>query len=296
MGIYRFSVRSIICVDLSRPSYRIYQVSWLTNNNSTVSLLTSCATMKFSFLAFWLLLAETCRAASFVPFHRPLMQPNTYRSLAKSIPDEPTTQAAFVNNGPFAPLAPILELGGITPGKAITNGVFAVPVDESKKVSEEVATKLRVQASQDLVNIGAEERTRRDVLGTYIGLLAGAYLVWASLFADDGGISGHLLRLLAILPVFIAGGYKASARTGLCNVAQAGLWDVDGNGLQKIENQSVAQAILTKVNNFNVKTAVTFGLPVVAFALLPQSTSQPLVLAAILFFALYKLEGKIPQE
>jgi hypothetical protein len=39
-------------------------------------------------------------------------------------------------------------------------------------------------------------------------------------------------------------------------VAQSGLWDVSGTGLQKIENQSLAQAILERTNTMNKSAAI----------------------------------------
>jgi len=39
-------------------------------------------------------------------------------------------------------------------------------------------------------------------------------------------------------------------------VAQVGLWDVDGMGLQKIQDTQLASDILQKVNNFNKKTVL----------------------------------------
>jgi hypothetical protein len=45
--------------------------------------------------------------------------------------------------------------------------------------------------------------------------LSAAYVGWASLIADDGGLSGHILRFLSVIPLFLAVGYKLSAETGL---------------------------------------------------------------------------------
>jgi hypothetical protein len=36
---------------------------------------------------------------------------------------------------------------------------------------------------------------------------------------------------------------------GICSIAQAGAWDVDGCGLQYIEDASLASKIRAKVNN-----------------------------------------------
>jgi hypothetical protein len=79
-------------------------------------------------------------------------------------------------------------------------------------------------------------------------------------------------------------------------VAQAGLWDVDGNGLSKIEDPNTARAILNKVNNMNLDNLIQCSAYAGAFAVLPRSASVPLVLFALLFTTLYALQGKIPQS
>ena len=41
---------------------------------------------------------------------------------------------------------------------------------------------------------------------------------------------------------------------------QGGVWDVDGSGLQAIEDQSIAAKLRAKVNQFNLQTAaIVFG-------------------------------------
>lgn len=83
---------------------------------------------------------------------------------------------------------------------------------------------------------------------------------------------------------------------GLCNVAQSGLWDVDGNGLTRIEDPNLAQAILQRVNAMNLNTALQVGVPVTLFALVPQSTSAPLAFFLALFSLLYAVRNKVPKE
>jgi len=78
-------------------------------------------------------------------------------------------------------------------------------------------------------------------------------------------------------------------------VSQNGLWDVDGQGLKKIEDSNVARAILEKVNALNAKTVVQAILIAGSFAILPQSASAPLVVSALIFAALYALNGKVPK-
>ena len=80
-------------------------------------------------------------------------------------------------------------------------------------------------------------------------------------------------------------------------MAQAGLWDLDGDvGLTPVDDPNVARAILRKVNAMNVETAVKVVVPVAVFAALPQSSSVPLVAFAILFAVLYVLQDKIPSS
>ena len=69
---------------------------------------------------------------------------------------------------------------------------------------------------------------------------------------------------------------------------------VDGNGLSKIEDPSIATAILDRVNNMNADTAIRCFLAAGVFAVLPQSSSVALVGCAILFGILYALQGKLP--
>jgi len=77
-------------------------------------------------------------------------------------------------------------------------------------------------------------------------------------------------------------------------VAQAGLWDVDGNGLSQIDDPNLARTILNKVNAMNAETALKVVVPVAVFAILPQSSSAPLVASTSLFAALYAAKDKIP--
>ena len=80
-------------------------------------------------------------------------------------------------------------------------------------------------------------------------------------------------------------------------MAQVGLWDLDdGQGLQPVGDPTVAQAILQKDNDLNVRTAVKAGIPAVIFAALPQSSSTALVLSGLAFAALYAVRDKIPSN
>jgi hypothetical protein len=137
-----------------------------------------------------------------------------------SEPDIPQQEAtkekkAFVNDGPLAGLSPYLDKLGLKEGKSVFMGALAIDVDESKRNSEEEAAALRQKSAQDLTNIGMDERERRDKAGNVMWAVSAVYVAWASLIADDGGLSGHFLRFLSVIPLFLADGYKVSAKTGL---------------------------------------------------------------------------------
>ena len=206
--------------------------------------------------------------------------------------------SSFNNDGPFAFMQPSLEIMGIAEGqgKAIVNGVFTAPIDESTAPPIEERLKLRDEAAKNLRNIGMTERERRNQIGTIATYVSAAYVVWASLIADEGGFGGHLLRFLAIVPIFAAAGYKTSAKEGLCNIGQAGIWDVDGTGLSAIPDKSLAQDILERVNKMNIEIGTRVSVPVVLFALLPSSTSHALVSIALAGVVLYALRDKLPQN
>jgi hypothetical protein len=126
-----------------------------------------------------------------------------------------SSEKEFLNEGPFAWMGQYLSLSGLKEGKGIMYGVFPVDVDESQRPTTEETEKLRRKAAEDLINIGPEERKRRDEAGTVMLGLAAVYIAWASLIADDGGLTGHLLRFFAVFPLFLGLGYKLSAATGL---------------------------------------------------------------------------------
>ena len=69
---------------------------------------------------------------------------------------------------------------------------------------------------------------------------------------------------------------------------------VDGNGLSKIEDSSLASAILDRVNSMNADTAIRCFLAAGVFAVLPHSSSVALVGTGILFGILYAINGKLP--
>ena len=48
------------------------------------------------------------------------------------------------------------------------------------------------------------------------------------------------------------------------------MWDVDGTGLQQIEDVGLAARLRAKVNAFNLRTTAIVGVAVIAFVLLPD--------------------------
>jgi len=215
---------------------------------------------------------------------------NSFSSASSS-----TNSDTFVNDGPLAGFPAALELIGLTEGKSIAFGMFSKEVDNEMFVSEEEAIKRRANAAAELVNIDMEERYRRKQAGDFLTVVSAVYILWATLIADDGGFVGHLIRAASFFPVFFAYAYKQSAKLGVCNIAQAGMWDVDGKGMSKIEDPAVARALLDKVNQFNLVSFVQVATCVSIFALLPQSSAFPLVSFAAIFVALYFAQDKIPE-
>jgi hypothetical protein len=121
----------------------------------------------------------------------------------------------FVNDGPLVWLSAYLTMFGVQEGKSQRFGVFASSVDEAKRTSPTESAMQRQKSAEELINIGDEERQLRDQAGTFMWALSAGYLTWASLFADDGGPIGHLLRLLSVFPIFLSVGFKLSAKKGL---------------------------------------------------------------------------------
>jgi len=55
-------------------------------------------------------------------------------------------------------------------------------------------------------------------------------------------------------------------------LGQAGQWDVDGTGIQKIADDDVARALNDKVNAFNSKVATRTIPPALIFCFFPFQT------------------------
>lgn len=48
------------------------------------------------------------------------------------------------------------------------------------------------------------------------------------------------------------------------------MWDVDGSGLQQIDDPALAATLRAKVNAFNVRTAAAVSLATLLFVALPE--------------------------
>ncbi len=54
------------------------------------------------------------------------------------------------------------------------------------------------------------------------------------------------------------------------DIAQGGAWDVDGSGIQKIDEPGLASAIRQRVNEFNLQSTAVCVLLTLAFVLVPE--------------------------
>lgn len=139
----------------------------------------------------------------------------TLNSLARQVSTTSSLQSSYQNDGPFAFMQDMLEIGGLTKeGKSIYYGVLTKDANP-KSTSPEEAAQLRQIAAENLTNIDDAERARRDQAGDIMIAVSALYVIWASLIADDGEFGGHILRMAALMPIFLAYGYKESAKSGL---------------------------------------------------------------------------------
>ena len=124
---------------------------------------------------------------------------------------------------------------------------------------------LQLAAARDLTNISADERARRG--------RAGRAMLAASAALAAAAVALHLApgarAALVGVPFWLGYSLAESQRQGICSIAQAGAWDVDGCGLQYIEDATLAGKIRAKVNNMYVQSVAVAGAVAGAFALLP---------------------------
>jgi hypothetical protein len=169
--------------------------------------------------------AEGFRASSLRPA-RPRTHSTTHmpwRLLARPAPADDEAKAAvateasapdFRNDGAFAWMLPYMEVIGWKPGQTLY-GAMPINTDDTVVVPPATAAARRDAAAEALQNIGSDERARRAQLGTAFGAVALVYATWATLGADGGGLTGHLLRFGVAVPLFLAVGFKVSAEEGL---------------------------------------------------------------------------------
>ena len=110
-------------------------------------------------------------------------------------------------------MQPTLSLIGFQEGKTTYYGP-AIDVDPSDYPSDEEQQKRRQLATEQMYNIGDEERQRRKEAGELFQKISIAYAIFTSL-TDDGGIGGIIARFAVALPLFLAVGYTKSAESGL---------------------------------------------------------------------------------
>lgn len=125
-----------------------------------------------------------------------------------------TLSNEFVNDGIFAWMVPYLTAIGIQPGKTIQYGPIAFPTNTTA-VPLDLVEQRRMQATMELINIGPEERKRRQQASRIMYFVTGLYLLWSTFLGDDGTWMGHVVRMGTVLPLFLAYGYQKSATTGL---------------------------------------------------------------------------------
>lgn len=115
----------------------------------------------------------------------------------------------FVNDGPFSFISNFM--GAWEDGKTMN---LVVP-GEGKKLSEEEAAKQTKEFTDNLQNIGMDERERRRKAGDVMKIVTAIYVIWASLIGDNGDLAGHFIRFMAVVPLFFTVGLQKSAEKGL---------------------------------------------------------------------------------
>lgn len=71
---------------------------------------------------------------------------------------------------------------------------------------------------------------------------------------------------------------------------------MDGTGIRKIEDESLAQAFLSKVNEMNVNTGRDVLIIATLFAALDHEFVFKVALSFVFIYGLYLLNGKIPTD
>jgi len=74
------------------------------------------------------------------------------------------------------------------------------------------------------------------------------------------------------------------------------MWDVDGTGIRKIDDDDLARAFMVKVNEMNLETGRDALLLAAGFAALPSDVTSKLAGVTAVLGSLYFLQGKVPKE
>lgn len=121
----------------------------------------------------------------------------------------------------------------------------------SSELDSQRSEELRKLAASQLTNIDVPERSRRKILGIVLLSITAVVDIW--LVVEKAGFWSRF----ATTPLLAFGlAYFASGQAGICNIAQSGMWQVDGKGLSKIQDQDLADRLLQKVNRFNLTLIV----------------------------------------
>jgi hypothetical protein len=163
-------------------------------------------------------------------------------------------------------------------GKSLAFGIFQTDVDECLVPPEAVQESLRKKASEQLVNIDENERERRRFVGLMSLLVTVAG--YSALNIEHGSLLAKAVCLYIGISFSLA--YLRSAELGLCNIAQDGKWDVDGTGLQKIPDRTLAQQILKRVNSMNIQIGLQSVIITGVLLVAPIITQKLLVVGSTL--------------
>eukprot|EP00210_Caulerpa_lentillifera_P005108 g4880.t1 len=188
------------------------------------------------------------------------------------VPDQKQNKTeSFINRLSKQPVTTVLE-SIVEPDTGYEMALFpnvrkikTVEVPEDK-MTEERRRALRELAAKELKNIDVPEQNRRKIFGTV--LLALVFAIDTYLVINKAGFWPRF----ATTPLFTFGAaYLASGQVGICNVAQKGMWQVDGTGLRTIEDKEVVKKLKQKVNNFNASALIVTLTLSLTFSLYPLS-------------------------
>ncbi|CAL5228138.1 g11217 [Coccomyxa viridis] len=127
--------------------------------------------------------------------------------------------------------------------------------EDTKQRSAEDIEVARARAAKDLVNIDSDERRRRVIFGSILtATIVTIMVIAAKLHAHP------LERVWLLLPFFIGAAEIASG---------AGVWDVDGTGMQAVDDPEVDLGIRKKLIGFVSAGAIGTLFVMVPYILWP---------------------------